>query len=147
MATASDEPGDAGNRFIDPFNALLFDVADEINHVPWNDDLSLQLADVYTKLRVAKVGKRGGFTTGEIVENSTDIFNRSVQQRTSSRRIRVEGAPAIGKSIFCRKLAYDWACGEFDQFKVVLLIELRHVRQRKIVDVIFDQLLPIDAKI
>ncbi|XP_070533309.1 uncharacterized protein [Ptychodera flava] len=72
--------------------------------IPWNDEIHLNLHEVYTTLEVKKV-KGVTHKMGEALENLHDMFKSS-----DDRRIRIEGAPAMGKSTLCRKLAYDWSC-------------------------------------
>ncbi|XP_070555990.1 NACHT, LRR and PYD domains-containing protein 3-like isoform X1 [Ptychodera flava] len=64
-----------------------------------------------------------------------------------AQRIRIEGPPAMGKSTLCRKIAYDWACGELKQYKLLFFLEMRHVTGSEVIDEIFTQLLPKDFSI
>ncbi|XP_070533143.1 NLR family CARD domain-containing protein 4-like [Ptychodera flava] len=106
--------------------------------IPWNDDIHLNLHDVYTTLEVKKV-KGATFEMGAELENLHDMFKSS-----DDRRIRIEGAPAMGKSTLCRKLAYDWSCGELQQYTLLFFLEMRHVVELDMVTEIFHQLIPDD---
>ena len=63
----------------------------------------------------------------------------------------VEGSPGIGKTTFCLKLAYDWACGKipaecsFPKFELVLLLKCRDIHE-DIMETISEQLLPEDIE-
>ncbi|XP_070569344.1 putative leucine-rich repeat-containing protein DDB_G0290503 [Ptychodera flava] len=106
--------------------------------IPWNDKIRLNLHEVYTSLEVQKV-KRGALTIDESLENLHDMFKSS-----DTRRIRIEGAPATGKSTLCRKFAYDWACGELQQYTLLFFLEMRHIAKNNMIDEIFNQLIPDD---
>ena len=67
------------------------------------------------------------------------------------RRLLIEGDSGIGKTTFCRHLAYEWARGNItwdDKFKMVFLIDVRmiHKKGREIEDVILEQCLPFSFK-
>ncbi|XP_070556414.1 NACHT, LRR and PYD domains-containing protein 12-like [Ptychodera flava] len=127
---------------------------DKLQPLPWNDTFFLKLSDVYTKLEVAEVGNRGekvkrqGFSkqSEHRTVSEREIFGSS-ESAPTPKRIIIEGAPAVGKSTFCRKLAYDWADGNFGRYKLAFFLEVRHVQNKSIVETIFDQLLPDDSKI
>ncbi|XP_070557075.1 uncharacterized protein [Ptychodera flava] len=142
----------------DHLKELYVEHFNKFKPLPWIDAFSLYVSDVYTRLEVVKVDERGKEfkRKGSIkirptrsegcVVSVNEVFGLSGSGR-KAKRIRIEGPPAIGKSMFCRKLAYDWACGKFDQYKLAILLEVRHVQKMSIVDNIFDQLLPDDANI
>jgi hypothetical protein len=67
------------------------------------------------------------------------------------RRLLLEGASGIGKTTFCRHLAYEWARGNLtfsEKFKIVFHIDVRmiHKKHKEIEDVILDQCLPFSYK-
>ncbi|XP_070533308.1 baculoviral IAP repeat-containing protein 1b-like isoform X2 [Ptychodera flava] len=104
--------------------------------IPWNDEIHLNLHEVYTTLEVKKV-KGVTHKMGEALENLHDMFKSS-----DDRRIRIEGAPAMGKSTLCRKLAYDWSCGELPQYTLLFFLEMRHVVEYDMIAEIRNQLIP-----
>ncbi|XP_077862994.1 protein NLRC5-like [Saccoglossus kowalevskii] len=111
--------------------------------LPWNENLSLDLCDIFTELEIITVCNDRRIHKRGTVMNPLDIFNKPEDSVYNCRRIKVEGPPAIGKSVFCRKLAYDWACDRLDQFNFLFLIEFRQVvGHNTIEDIIFEQLLP-----
>ncbi|XP_070538184.1 NACHT, LRR and PYD domains-containing protein 6-like [Ptychodera flava] len=117
------------------------------NPLPWNPNFKISLKEVYTQLVVKKTVGASRFNTGENVKREADIFT-SFSQGEYCKRIVVKGDPAMGKSVFCRKLAYDWSCGELQRFESVFLIQLKYcqMNQHNIEDIVFDQLLPADFK-
>ncbi|XP_070537058.1 NLR family CARD domain-containing protein 4-like [Ptychodera flava] len=109
--------------------------------IPWNDDICLSLEEVYTTLEVKEM-KKGGLKTGTTLENFHDVF-----KSLDNRRIRIEGAPAMGKSTLCRKLAYDWSCGELQQYTLLFFLEMRHIAKNNMIDEILNQLIPGDFEL
>ncbi|XP_044164936.1 uncharacterized protein LOC122948903 [Acropora millepora] len=108
----------------------------------WSERMKLQLKEVYTKLIVVSEGK------GERSEiDVDDIFGSSEENKV--RLVLVEGSPGIGKTIFCLKLAHDWANGamphNFPSFKLVFLLKCRDII-KDVKEEIFEQLLPEDLE-
>ena len=59
----------------------------------------------------------------------SDIFKSEIGDKPV-RKVLVEGDAGIGKTIFCTSIAEDWANGLlFQQFELLLLLPLRHIRQ------------------
>ncbi|XP_077990921.1 uncharacterized protein LOC144445252 [Glandiceps talaboti] len=118
------------------------------NHkpIPWNEKCNLNLEDVYTQLEVKDVTK-GKFKVGDILEDVSDIFKSVSEGPDSTNRIRIEGAPAIGKSTLCGKIAYEWAQGRLDKYKLVFFLKMRYVTGYSISDEIQNQLLFEDKNI
>ncbi|XP_077991469.1 uncharacterized protein LOC144445699 [Glandiceps talaboti] len=116
--------------------------------IPWNDEVSLSLTKIYTRLRVVENDNRGQYEKGEVLSNEHDIFEKS-ENGCSARCIKIDGGPAMGKSTFCRKLAYDWACDDLPQFELLFLLEMRHVSESKhrLEEIVFEQLMPKDVPI
>ncbi|XP_070537198.1 uncharacterized protein [Ptychodera flava] len=121
--------------------------------IPWNAAVTVSLTEIYTRLKVIKTDKGLWFKEGQILENELEIF-KNTDAELPCRRIAIKGAPAMGKSTFCRKLAYDWACGNLEEklpqfhFELLFFLEMRHVFDNKrLDDIIFHQLLPEDTEI
>ena len=84
-----------------------------------------------------------------------DIFESS-EHCEDPRFVLVEGAPGIGKTVFCQKLATDWSKGKtgesFRNFRIVLNLKCRDIQPtcgkldaKALKESIADQLLPPDA--
>ena len=114
----------------------------EFRPLLWSKGTTLQLEKVYTRLRVVSRRKAGSSEIGV-----DDIFGSS--EKDNDPLVLVEGSPGIGKSIFCLKLAHDWANDKrsrnFPIFKLVFLLKCRDMKG-DIVEDIFEQLLPEDLK-
>ncbi|XP_070555992.1 NACHT, LRR and PYD domains-containing protein 9-like [Ptychodera flava] len=111
----------------------------------WNNDPKLKLKEVYTRLTV-KSAERGPTRAGQDLKDVHDMFMAD-EEGQYAQRIVMEGPPAMGKSTGQRKIAYDWACGELKQYKLLFFLEMRHVTGSKVIDEIFSQLLPKDFPI
>ncbi|XP_070555277.1 uncharacterized protein [Ptychodera flava] len=112
--------------------------------LPWNEELVLDLGDVYTNLVVINSSRKTGSDARQPLQDVCSIFMNTGGR--GYKRIRVEGVPAIGKSILSRKLAIEWASGKLEQFKLLILVEMRYVRDQSLEEYILDRLLPEDTK-
>ena len=80
-----------------------------------------------------------------------DIF-KAIDKDEEVNMTLVEGSPGIGKTTFCLKIAYDWACEEiksncsFPKFELVLLLKCRDM-DGGVMEAIKQQLLPEDIKV
>ena len=115
--------------------------------VPWLDDFSFHLDDVFTKLKILGKEKTRGTLTDEIT-NMTAIF-RGHKDCAKPRTVLIEGDPGMGKTTYCQKLAYDWAMKReewdksFPEIDVLLLLRCRDIKT-DIWQAIDDQILPLD---
>ena len=75
--------------------------------VPWCEDFSFHLDEVFTRLKIVSKEKSRGVLTEDITD-MTAIFKPHVECQRP-RTVLIEGDPGIGKSTYCQKLAYDWA--------------------------------------
>ncbi|XP_078572150.1 NLR family CARD domain-containing protein 4-like [Branchiostoma floridae x Branchiostoma japonicum] len=148
-------PSDLTGDVIDCLKDLYATEYAHVRPLPWCEDFNLHLGEVYTNLQLQCSDGRGRFQDTDTIVSLADIYSTiasegidessQVNVRSEVRKIRVEGDPGIGKSCSCQKLAYDWASGKLDRFKVVFFLEMRHLAG-KIRDEIFEQLLPKDTK-
>ena len=113
--------------------------------VPWCEDFSFHLNDIFTRLKISGREKTQGVLTGEIT-NMTAIFKEHTECQ-SPRTILIEGDPGMGKTTYCQKLAYDWATKKdewdpsFPEIDVLLLLKCNDI-QSNIWEAIDDQILP-----
>ena len=115
--------------------------------LPWCEEFSFQIEDIFTRLRIVAKEKTSGIVTSKEVTSMTSIFtpHEGCEQPLI---VLIEGEPGIGKTTYCQKLAYDWAskqCHEWDEsfprIKVLLLLRCREIKST-IWDAIEDQILP-----
>ena len=84
------------------------------------------------------------------VNEMDEIFKPYEEKSTETKRVLIEGNPGTGKTMYCRKIAYDWATRDttagdwFSKFQVVLLLKCRPIvgREFDLWEAIDDQLLP-----
>ena len=119
--------------------------------VPWCDELSFQIEDIFIRLRIVAKEKTRGIATTKEVTNMTSIFtpHECCEQPLI---VLIEGEPGMGKTIYCQKLAFDWAsrqCREWDEsfprIDVLLLLRCREIKST-IWDAIEEQILPDGIK-
>ena len=116
--------------------------------VPWCDDFSFNLNDIFTRLKIANKEKSRGTLTDEIT-NITGIF-RAHKECQKPRTVLIEGDPGMGKTTYCQKLAYDWATKQdewdesFPEIEVLLLLKCHDIKS-DIWEAIDDQILPEDV--
>ena len=100
--------------------------------VPWNEGFSFQLENIFTRLRIVPKEKTRG-TLAEEITNMTSIFT-SHEDCQHPRVVLIEGEPGMGKTTYCKKLAYDWATKQdhkwdasFPRVEVLLLLRCRDI--------------------
>ena len=118
--------------------------------VPWCDSFSFQLENIFTRLRIVAKEKTRGKVTNEVT-SMTSIFtpHEDFQQ---PKVVLIEGEPGMGKTTYCRKLAYDWAIRQgrkwdesFPRVEVLLLLRCREI-ESSIWEAIDEQILPADIE-
>ena len=119
---------------------------------PWcEDELQLELSNIFTRLQIVSKTKERSRLTDDIV-NMSDVF-RPYGECGKPRVVLIEGNPGMGKTTYCQKLAYDWSLGEipseasFPKAEMLLLLKCRDMNMKtfNIEEAIDDQLLPQDA--
>ena len=125
---------------------LLYKTCEErLLPVPWCDDFSFHLNDVFTRLKIVNKEKTRGTLTDEIT-NMTAIFKAHTDS-PKPRVVLLEGDPGMGKTTYCQKLAYDWATRQdewdesFPKIEVLLLLRCHDIKSN-IWEAIEDQILP-----
>ena len=117
--------------------------------VPWCEDFSFHLNEIFTRLKIVGKEKTRGVLTDDITD-MTAIFKPHVECQ-SPRTVLIEGDPGMGKSTYCQKLAYDWATKQkdfnpsFPDIDVLLLLKCHEIRS-DIWEAIDDQILPVEIE-
>ena len=89
--------------------------------------------------------KNQGLLLSDATTDITAIFR--VEGHKLPQKVLIEGDPGMGKSMYCQKLAYDWATGQgkwhvsFPKIQVLLLLRCREMKSN-IWEAISDQILP-----
>ena len=113
--------------------------------VPWLDEFSFHINDIFTRLKILGKEKTQGVLTDDIT-NMAAIFKAHVKFQRP-RTVLIEGDPGMGKTTYCQKLAYDWATKQnegdpsFPEIEVLLLLKC-HEMKSDIWEAIDDQILP-----
>ena len=120
--------------FSEPLNVVkcremlksYYDTFSKVKIVPWDESSSIEINEIYTPLNWVRDHRKPSGVTKEELEDYTDMF------KGKHTRMLVYGRPVIGKSMFCKKAAYDWskALKEIHRnFSILLLIKLRDVSE------------------
>ncbi len=115
--------------------------------VPWCEDFSFHLSEIFTRLRIVNKDKTRGTLTEEIT-NMTAIF-KTHEECQKPRTVLIEGEPGMGKTTYCQKLAYDWANRQeewdesFPEIELLLLLRCHYIKSN-IWEAIEEQILPDD---
>ena len=115
--------------------------------VPWCDDFSFHLNEIFTRLKIVSKDKTRGVLSDDIT-NMTAIFKPHAGCQRP-RTVLLEGDPGMGKSTYCQKLAFDWATKQeqwdtsFPKIEVLLLLRCHEIRST-IWKAIDDQILPAE---
>ena len=116
--------------------------------VPWCEEFSFHIKDIFTRLRIVEKEKTRGIVTSKAVTSMTSIFTPyyGCEQPVI---VLIEGEPGMGKTTYCQKLVYDWAskqCCEWDEsfprIDLLLLLRCREIKSGNLWDAIEDQILP-----
>ena len=113
--------------------------------LPWLEDFSFHLNEIFTRLKIVGKEKTRGVLTDDIT-NMTAIFKAHAECQRP-RTVLIEGDPGIGKTTYCQKLAYDWATKQnewdpsFPGIEVLLLLKCHEIKS-DIWEAINDQILP-----
>ena len=113
--------------------------------LPWLEDFSFHLNEIFTRLKIVGKEKTRGELTDDIT-NMTAIFKAHAECQRP-RTVLIEGDPGMGKTTYCQKLAYDWATKQnewdpsFPEIEVLLLLKCHEIKS-DIWEAINDQILP-----
>ncbi|PFX15770.1 Protein NLRC5, partial [Stylophora pistillata] len=110
-----------------------YDTFSKVKTVPWNDSSSIPIDEIYTPLSWVRDERTPSGARQEELEDYTDMFKGNKHHRKPTRML-VYGRPGIGKSTFCKKIAYDWSKALKEilmKFYIFLMIKLRDVCDMK----------------
>ena len=117
----------------------------KIEMAPWIESYTVDMEDLYTELSLEQIENKPTGPISEKLDNYAQLFTEQEttdQQETSSvekisntsrrkakkrkgKKILAKGDPGTGKSTFGKKIAYDWAKGEFTAVSVVLFVSMK----------------------
>ena len=105
-----------------------YDTFSKVKIVPWDESSSIEIDEIYTPLNWVRDHRKPSGVTQEELEDYTDMF------KGKPTRMLVCGRPGIGKTTFCKKVAYDWSKALKEilkDFSILLLIKLRDVCDKR----------------
>ncbi|XP_041461867.1 uncharacterized protein LOC121413170 [Lytechinus variegatus] len=115
----------------------------QIQADPLNNSLLFQLDRIFTNLTLLEEDKG---TTLKAPILYTDLLKTKVNG-VLPKRLLVEGEGGVGKTTLCAKIVWDWIRGTgYQDFKLVLLVLLREVKDKTIGEIIMSYL-PDDIKV
>ncbi|XP_041461865.1 uncharacterized protein LOC121413169 [Lytechinus variegatus] len=115
----------------------------QIQADPLNNSLLFQLDRIFTNLTLFEKDKG---TTLKAPILYADLLKTKVNG-VLPKRLLVEGEGGVGKTTLCAKIVWDWIRGTgYQDFKLVLLILLREVKDKTIGEIIMSYL-PDDIKV
>nr|XP_054760876.1 uncharacterized protein LOC129267163 [Lytechinus pictus] len=105
----------------------------QIQADPLNSYLILELKQIWTNLTLMEEDKGTKRMTLLLYE---DLLKTKVNG-VFPQRLLVEGEGGVGKTTLCAKIVWDWIYGTgYQDFKLVLLVQLREVRDKTIGEII-----------
>ena len=120
--------------------------------VPWCEEFSFQIEDIFTRLTIVEKEKTRGIGTSKDVTSMASIFT----PRDGCEQpliVLIEGEPGVGKTTCCRKLVFDWASKQshewddsFPRIDVLLFLRCREIKSN-LLDAIEDQILPAEIEL
>ncbi|XP_063955065.1 uncharacterized protein LOC129258285 [Lytechinus pictus] len=115
----------------------------QIQADPLNNSFLFQLDRIFTNLTLLKEYKG---TTLKAPILYADLLKTKVNG-VLPKRLLVEGEGGVGKTTLCAKIVWDWILGTgYQDFKLVLLVLLREVKDKTIGEIIMSYL-PDDIKV
>ena len=120
----------------------------KIEMIPWTEYM-VKMEDLYTELTVEKIENKPTGPESEVISDYKELFTqvlgsqikrkRRFEKRIKGQRVVLKADPGLGKATFCKKLAWDWAKGEFSSFSVVFVVKLKFVKSGQSIESILLQ--------
>ena len=131
-------------KYISSIRQLYKDREGWLAPFPWCEEFRFNLDNIFTRLKFVSRKRERGIKTDDIVD-MFQIFQPH-QDCSQPKRVLIEGHLGMGKTVYCNKIAYDWAKkrkgGEsFPDVTLVLLLKCRDINCG-LWEAIDDQLLP-----
>ena len=124
----------------------------KVELVPWLRGYTVNMEDLYTELAVEQIENKPTGPESEVINDYKELFDQvegaqysrkgrgKFRKRNKGKRLLVKADPGLGKSTFCKKLAWDWAQEHFATFSVVFCINLKLLKaDQSIEDVLIQQ--------
>ena len=96
----------------------------KIEVAPWIRDYVVAMQDLYCELILEKLAYMPYGKERTIIENYRVLFHKDAQVPN---KILAKGDPGMGKTTWAKKIAWDWAKGDFSKISIVLFLFLKSV--------------------
>ena len=140
----------------------------KIERAPWvPGDYTVNMDELYTELTVQQIDNKPhgpvyvklkhyshlfeekATDTQQPLQNteqSSELIKPKTRQKRKGRKILGKADPGMGKSTFCKKVAYDWAKGIFTAVSVVFFISMKLIQPGQTIEnIIIAQTPPIEG--
>ena len=120
--------------------------------IPWVQSHLPEIDKLYTELTVEKIENEPTGPENEVINDYRELFVRELgsaeprkrrgrfRKRENGKRFLVKADPGLGKTTFCKKIAWDHAKGHFKSFSIVFFVRLKLVKPgQSIEDVLIQQ--------
>ena len=126
----------------------------KIEMVPWLKGYTVQMEDLYTELTVGKIENKPSGPESKVINDYKVLFNQTqlshsprkgkgrFKKKEKGKIFLVKADPGLGKTTFCKKLAWDWAKGHLTTFSITFCIRLKLVKPGQTIEDILMQQCP-----
>ncbi|KAJ8034609.1 Protein NLRC5 [Holothuria leucospilota] len=117
--------------------------------VPWRKSCKWSVSDLFVGsglILTESKSKRSRLDVDEKCKVETKQII-SYERLKSETRIILEGDPGCGKTMLMSQLAYDWSQGKLSDIKLLILLPLKFVQQRTLVEAIKEFYVPEDKRL
>ena len=121
---------------------------------PWIRDYVKNMDDLYTELTLEKIDHKLFEEERVKLENYKELFASGmfeylyiryyipeyldtryhIPSLKPKRKILIKGDPGMGKTSLVKKIAYDWAKGDFDEISIVLFVFVKLVKPGDLIE-------------
>ena len=122
-----------------------------IEIAPWLS-YTVQMKDLYTELTVEKIENKPTGPESKMINDYKELFDQAQEsdnkrkgrfkKRRKGKRFLVKADLGLGKTTFCKKVAWDWAKGHLANFSIVFFVRLKFVKPNQSVESIILQSYP-----
>ncbi|KAJ8034435.1 Protein NLRC5 [Holothuria leucospilota] len=128
--------------FIQGLKKKIYSWYETMTPVPWKKSCKWKSTELFIACSLILTDKKAKEMPAtaepepDVKMQYTGIFNH--KQLKSEIRIILEGDPGSGKTMLMSQLAYDWCQGKFKDIEVLILLPLKFVEQKSILQTVKD---------
>ena len=122
--------------------------------IPWVQSHLVKIDELYTELTVEKLENKRTGPEKNVINDYRKLFVKEqgsadprkrrgrFRKREKGKRFLVKADPGLGKTTFCKKLAWDCAKGHFTNFSIIIFVRLKLVKPDQTIEDILMQQCP-----